>query len=288
MAWPTFTGHALAPPRPRPASPPTKIYYEALVTDHDQGKYAALLQAPMHVAHRSRPILRERTYSSTDTRSATAFSFRPTSAIWAAPPFRRCDSIREATCSCSGPPVGATFATRSFSRAAPCTPPRSISIRTRKSGREGYVYVPAGPAIVGGDPDAVESLPRQEIQVGDFALARLPVTMREYCAFLDALQQTDEKLVRRRAPHDVSGALGFYTRRNAAGHWEPDPVIIEGDARKMFPLHEGHEWNVAVYLIDWFDAVAYCRWRGEARGSDRSTPHRICRMGEGGARPRRA
>jgi serine/threonine-protein kinase len=75
----------------------------------------------------------------------------------------------------------------------------------------------------------------------------------------------------------MSGALDAYVRKTAAGagadrRWEPDPIIIEGDARKMFPLGEGHEWNVPAYLIDWFDAVAYCRWRSVREGVEVRLP----------------
>src|SRR5262249_51440945 len=46
--------------------------------------------------------------------------------------------------------------------------------------------------------------------------------------------------------------------------WEPCHEIIEGEARKHFPIEEGHLWNVPAALIDWYDAVAYCRWRSES------------------------
>ena len=38
----------------------------------------------------------------------------------------------------------------------------------------------------------------------------------------------------------------------------------------MFPVEEGHLWNVPVLLVDWFDAVAYCRWRSELRRAARA------------------
>jgi serine/threonine-protein kinase len=96
--------------------------------------------------------------------------------------------------------------------------------------------------------------------------------MSEYCAFLDELERGDPALADKRAPHDQSGALGAYARRDAKGRWEPDPVIIEGEARRMFPAGEGHEWNVPAYLVDWFDALAYCRWRSARDGVDIHLP----------------
>jgi len=96
--------------------------------------------------------------------------------------------------------------------------------------------------------------------------------MREYCAFLEDVDRTDPKLADKRAPHDMTNALGARARRVAGGKWEPDPTIIEGEARKMFPAGEGHEWNVAAYLVDWFDAVAYCKWLAARDGTSTRLP----------------
>jgi serine/threonine protein kinase/formylglycine-generating enzyme required for sulfatase activity len=123
---------------------------------------------------------------------------------------------------------------------------------------DGFVYVPGGPFIAGGDLRAPSSLPRGEHDLPDFAIARFPVTFRDYCRFLDAL---DPELAARRAPHGRRGAEGHFVRRDAHGFWEPVEALIEGEARQMFPREEGHHWNVPVTLVDWYDAAAYCRFR---------------------------
>jgi serine/threonine-protein kinase len=99
------------------------------------------------------------------------------------------------------------------------------------------------------------------VVVGDFAISRYPVTLAEYCAFLDDLERTSAHVALRHAPHEQRGPEGFAVRRTKQGRWEPDPIIIEGDARKLFPEEDGHLWKVPVHLIDWFDALAYCRWQ---------------------------
>ncbi len=43
-------------------------------------------------------------------------------------------------------------------------------------------------------------------------------------------------------------------------------MLIEGEARKLFPPEQGHLWDVPVALVDWFDAVAYCDWLSERTG----------------------
>ncbi|HEY4116790.1 MAG TPA: protein kinase, partial [Byssovorax sp.] len=143
----------------------------------------------------------------------------------------------------------------------------SINLYTDAEIGAGFVYVPGGPCLVGGDTAAAETLPRAVVEVGDFAIARYPVTFREYCAFLDDLEQLDPAIARKRAPHDLRGSEGFLVRQRADGRWEPHPALIEGDARGMFPMEEGHFWNVTAMLVDWFDAVAFCKWRGEKDGA---------------------
>jgi serine/threonine-protein kinase len=126
---------------------------------------------------------------------------------------------------------------------------------------EGFVYVPGGVALRGGDLEAYEALPRGEVTTGDFGVARFPVTLRQYCAFLDALATTEPDAALERAPHDVRGSEGLVVARGDDGHWAPSPQIIEGEARRLFPPDQGHLWSVPVPLVNWFDATAYCRWR---------------------------
>lgn len=135
-----------------------------------------------------------------------------------------------------------------------------------------FVYVPGGPAILGGDQEAYESLPRQEVHVPDFAIARFPVTMGEYCAYLDDLHATGSPLLAKRTPHDLRGSEGVVVVRGPDGHFAPMPQMIEGEARKLFPPEEGHLARVPVHLIDWYDALAFCRWKGRRMGADIRLP----------------
>jgi serine/threonine-protein kinase len=130
---------------------------------------------------------------------------------------------------------------------------------------EGFVYVPAASAIFGGDPEAYEPLARQELFVDDYAIMRFPVTLRDYCAFLDHLDLVDPAQALRRAHQ--SRADDVTVRRGENGRWEPDPSNIEGEARKLFPPDQGHLWEVPVNTVDWFDAVAFCKWRSEVTGA---------------------
>src|SRR5581483_4339021 len=86
---------------------------------------------------------------------------------------------------------------------------------------EGFVYVPGGVFARGGDADAVDSLPRLDVELPDYAIAKFPVTFREYCAYLDALDARGERdLAERRAPHDAKGGPdGMLAQRGDGGRW---------------------------------------------------------------------
>jgi serine/threonine-protein kinase len=237
--------------------PAEQIYFEALVTDHDQGKYAALLRADARLSLETNPpganvtvyryVERDRVLVPTDERY---LGRTPVQEV-RLDPGSYVVLIRRAGSRDVRYPV--LLARGGHHRA-------EVNLYTNEEVGDEYVYVPGGVAIVGGDPEAYEPLPRQELAVPDFAVARMPVTMRQYCAFLDELDQSDRTLTDKRSPHDLSRSA-VAARRGASGRWEPDPLIIEGEARKMFPVAEGHDWHVPAHLVDWFDAVAYCRWR---------------------------
>jgi serine/threonine-protein kinase len=244
--------------------PAIQIYYEALVTDHDQGKYAALLRADARVSVDTDPpganvivyryAERDRVLVPTDER----YLGRTPLEDVRLDPGSYLLVLRAAGYRDVRYPI---LLDRGSHHAA------RVNLYTHEEIGDGYVYVPGGVTILGGDPDAIEPLPRHELDVPDFAVARFPVTFREYCAFLDDLDRSDPRLADKRAPHDVRGSEGLVARRSAASTWEPiAEQLIEGEARKLYPAREGHDWNVPVLLVDWFDAVAYCAWRSAREG----------------------
>ena len=52
-----------------------------------------------------------------------------------------------------------------------------VTLYTEAEIGEGFVYVPGGPAIFGGDPEAYDPLTRQTASVAGFAIATFPVTI---------------------------------------------------------------------------------------------------------------
>ncbi len=130
----------------------------------------------------------------------------------------------------------------------------------------GFVYVPAGEFISGGDPDAFDPRPQERVEVGAFHCARFPVTFREYLEWIDELWASDPETARERAPQ-TRGEEGLLVRRDEErGAWVPDEILIEGPARKMYPVGEGHEFEIPVVGIRHEDAVAFCAWRSARDG----------------------
>src|SRR6185503_16701393 len=244
--------------------PALRVYYEALVSEYDVGRYAALLKAdaalsidssvPGAVVMAYRYIEKDRVLVATDQRYLGRTPLREVRLA----PGSYLIVVRHPRYRDVRYPV---LLSRGQHHRA------EVNLYTDAEIGEDFIYIPGGTFMAGGDPHAPESLPRGEHDVADFAISRFPVTFREYCAFLDDLQERDPSLALRRAPHDLRGAEGYSVRRDEGGRWEPLDVIIEGEARQMFPIEEGHLWNVPVTLVNWFDAVAYCRWRSEVGGT---------------------
>ncbi len=138
-----------------------------------------------------------------------------------------------------------------------------VRLRTDGEIGDGFVYVPAGPFLYG------EGKERTVIELGDFAIARYPVTLREYAEFLMAL---DEKEAAERLPSTPGD--GPQLERLADGTYRPLPVIVEGNAREwcLERYGEDFEWGLAVVAVSWDDAVAYCAWKTKTTGKEWRLP----------------
>ncbi len=244
--------------------PALQVHYEALVAEYDVGRYAALLKADGAVS----------IDSGVPGAVVMAYRYHQQDRVLVPGEQRYLGRtpLREARL-----PPGSYLLVLKHPRFREARYPilvgrgqhlhAEINLYTEAEVGADFVYVPGGPFVAGGDPQAPSALPRTEADVADFAIARFPITFRDYCAFLDHLQASDPALARRRAPHDLRGSEGYLAQFESSGRWEPHAeLIIEGDALNTFPNEEGHYWNVPVILIDWFDAAAYCRWRSEVEG----------------------
>ena len=125
---------------------------------------------------------------------------------------------------------------------------------------QGFVYVPPGPFVCGGDPEANDSMPRSEAWLEGFFLSVFPVTMQGYCDFLNA---GDPEQAWARLPRQESGL-----KSSGGQYWDrpaPDEPYSVPRADR-----DGDRWdpNWAVMGVSWEDAMAYITWRTDqdARG----------------------
>ena len=130
-------------------------------------------------------------------------------------------------------------------------------------------YVPAGPFLSGGDPEAADGLPAARVQVDGFVIKRAPVTNEEYLEFLNDL---------------VARGLSEEAER-----WAPGSFGRDEDAKQRrfgrtpggrFVLgREGVEdaWvpRGPVVNVSWRAAAAYCRWRSDREGLEWRLPHSL-------------
>jgi eukaryotic-like serine/threonine-protein kinase len=135
----------------------------------------------------------------------------------------------------------------------------SLQLYTQQELGEGFVLVPRGEAMIGGDSESFTPLPRRQQWVDDFAIAKHPVTFREYFAFINELHQRSPGEARRRLPREASSERPC-AELNAQGVWVPVvPSFLLGGTRPFTP--ESDMGPLPVFGVDWFDAVAYCKWK---------------------------
>jgi serine/threonine-protein kinase len=104
-----------------------------------------------------------------------------------------------------------------------------------------FVYVPAGPFIMGGDPVAPYALERTERRVDGFLISRTEVTVGEYLLFINDLEAVLPGSAEKYLPRAAAEG-GFYWKK-AGNRYQAD-----------FP----QEWPVLG--VSWDDARAYCAW----------------------------
>ncbi|GAB5545651.1 MAG: SUMF1/EgtB/PvdO family nonheme iron enzyme [Sandaracinaceae bacterium] len=133
--------------------------------------------------------------------------------------------------------------------------PEPIRVLTANEIGEGFVYVPAGWFISGGDPHAPDSLPRRRLWADAFVMGVHPVTNGEYLAYLNDLIANDQRaLAMARAPRSSQG-----------GEEDSHDAIPYGRSRDgSLTLPPRSEWSASypVAMIDWHAAVAYAEWSG--------------------------
>jgi len=146
---------------------------------------------------------------------------------------------------------------------------------------DGCVYVPPGPALIGGDADVRDPLPRSEPWIDGFFAGVHPVTAQAYADYLTALHRQDPAAAWARSPRAASG-MGT----KASQYWEQPaagaPYVVPRVDR------EGPPWDPRwpCMGISWEDARAYAAWRAKVDGQPWRLPtepewEKLCRGVDG-------
>lgn len=125
-----------------------------------------------------------------------------------------------------------------------------------------FIYIPGGSFWMGGDPVSFGSLPRQAVEVGDFAISRHPVSMAQYLEFINDLALEDPVLARFRSPRESADAEAYF-RLEDDGRFSIPEMNREGD--RIVP-------ELPVFGVSWEDAVAFCEWKSARDGVHHRLP----------------
>jgi serine/threonine-protein kinase len=127
----------------------------------------------------------------------------------------------------------------------------SVRLRTEDEIPPGFVQVPAGRSIIGGDR-LLGGLERARADVAEFLVSRFPVTLGEYCEFLN------ERFRGRELPdeRDLYPLLPVFDRQK---------IAIRGEDGVFRPRSELND-RVPVLAITVRAMREYCRWLGGRLG----------------------
>jgi serine/threonine-protein kinase len=240
---------------------PERIYYETLVREYDDGTYTPILTADATIVLSSDPPAAEVVAYRSVEQDRVLVAVRDT-LIGRTPvrearltPGRYVLALRQAGYLETRLPLECRRGTR-MELHVRCFEPRAVAA--------GCVVIPEGPALLGGDPDAFDPLPREERHVDAFAIARTPVTFDEYLEWINELWKDDPAQAWKRLPR-TGGTEGLLCSQDPSGLWRPNPAaLLDEDAERTFPVEQ--VGRLPLVAIDWFDAVAYARWRAAREG----------------------
>jgi len=130
----------------------------------------------------------------------------------------------------------------------------------------GFVYIPATEAWLGGDAKATNAWPLRRARISSFAIAQFPATFGEYCEFLDALDEGEEREAL--IPHTEDG--GRLCRRGADGRFVPDLHLILSGA--TLSATQGEWRRYPVFGVSHVEAAAHARHLSARLGRELRLP----------------
>ena len=134
---------------------------------------------------------------------------------------------------------------------------------------EGWLYVPGGPFLYGGDAESADSPPLSEVSIEGFFIRRDLVTVGEYLVFLNDLAKREPEEAWQRTLRATLLPGG-----EAAEHFVARP-----EPGQPYTMSKGMEDGGLLWTPDWpvfgvnsFDAHAYIAWASEQAGEPLDLP----------------
>jgi formylglycine-generating enzyme required for sulfatase activity len=146
-----------------------------------------------------------------------------------------------------------------------------------------WCEVPAGPFLMGTEEQNIAALqekyrgdiswykrevPRREVALPTFHIARYPVTVAQFDAFVAA---------------GGYGERRYWPEAEAAGHWRDGRVTMWRDEEpRDRPTYPGEPFNLPnhpVVNVSWYEALAFCRWLSE-RMAEEGSAMKVWREGQ--------
>ncbi len=168
--------------------------------------------------------------------------------------------------------------TWSFTLSGPETPTITLLVSVPRDGHvdAGSIFVPhdlapddclvpGGPFRAGGDPEAGDALPGQDVLLDPFVIRRFPVTVDEYHAYLNA----------RLAEEGVESALRWAPRARPGGPTEG--LHLQGNLFVRHADTTGRCWQPhdPVVFVSWLQAREYALWLAQRTGQPWRLPREL-------------
>ena len=147
----------------------------------------------------------------------------------------------------------------------------------------GFVHVPAGSFFRGGDPEAFQGFPLEEVELGDFLIARHEVTLEEYLEFLnDPMNEIDPQGETIPTQESTRDSLRRLVERGSRASEKLDLLPRRNSREPLVRRDENGKWSLAGRSPRWpalgvshFAAEEYAVWLTARRATGVVSRYRL-------------
>ena len=140
--------------------------------------------------------------------------------------------------------------------------PTAIPLFSRSQIGDGFRYVPAGLFRAGGDPSAPGGIEACEVWEDGFFISESPITMQQWCLYINDLHCTQPELASSRLPRFDNQSPYWHPPDEEVGYSVP---VVDRDGDAWDP-------NFPVFGVSWDDSAAYAEWAAQRSRRPLSIP----------------